>query len=211
VIERHARPLGILVTDDAQGRLVLTRAGAERNAGGLALGANILFASAEFSQAERYTHYVVKGQGVGARAGGAPDLAGAVGAAGDPDVPDGRRLLIVSETQGDSRAMAARAAWEAATRAGRALQAQIATAGWRDGKGALWRTNALTRVKDAWLGIDRDLLVTAATFTLSDPGGSRVAMTLMPPEAFTPQPEVAAALGKGIEANRVREAQERRQ
>jgi len=41
--------------------------------------------------------------------------------------PHRRRILIVSETPGNADAMAARAAWEAATRAGRALQAQIAT------------------------------------------------------------------------------------
>lgn len=211
VIERHARPKGLLVTDDAKGRLVLTRAGTERMAGGIALGVNALSGRANFTMRDRYTDYVVKGQRPGEDgAGTARDFAGSVGRAQDPQVPLGRRLLIVAENPGDSIAMRSRAAWESATRAGRALQAEYRLVGWRDAKGALLRPNTLARVKDDWLGIERDLLITAVTVSLADPGGSTAALTLMPPEAFVPQPEVPDALGNGITATQpTREARPR--
>jgi len=61
-IERHARAHGVIVTDDEEGALVLTRAGAHRSPTKLALGRNVLSADAHFSHRDRYSLYVVKGQ-----------------------------------------------------------------------------------------------------------------------------------------------------
>src|SRR5262245_3183619 len=63
LIERLARAAGLLVTDDAQGRLVLTRAGygpRTRAAGALVQGQNILAAAAELDTSEVFSDYEVK-------------------------------------------------------------------------------------------------------------------------------------------------------
>src|SRR5262245_16365764 len=85
LIERLARAAGLLVTDDAQGRLVLTRAGygpRTRAAGALVQGQNILAAAAELDTSAVFSEYEVKahnpppddpadwGQGDGAANGG---------------------------------------------------------------------------------------------------------------------------------------------
>src|SRR6185369_13093931 len=66
LIERLSRLRAILVCDDAAGNLVLTRAGAGRSAGALVQGGiggePILAATAQLSNAERYSDYIVKAQ-----------------------------------------------------------------------------------------------------------------------------------------------------
>ena len=65
-LEQHARDLGVLVTDDAQGRLVLTRAGAGGKASSpIVRGAGVLSSTGGWSLAERFSQYVVSGQSVG--------------------------------------------------------------------------------------------------------------------------------------------------
>jgi prophage tail gpP-like protein len=62
LLERLCRLQEILVTDDAQGRLVLTRAGAGQCSTVLAQGVNILTAGATHNDSERFSEYIVKAQ-----------------------------------------------------------------------------------------------------------------------------------------------------
>lgn len=67
LIERLSRMHELLVTDDALGRLVLTRAGAGRATTALVHGRNILGASADLDHSKRFSEYVVKAQRPGNR------------------------------------------------------------------------------------------------------------------------------------------------
>lgn len=196
-IERLARVNAVIVTDDEKGALVLTRAGAGRAAGRIKLGENILAANGNLSHRQRYSHYVVKGQRAGddvtADAG---DFAGVEGQTRDQGVRRYRRLLIVGDSPGGRFEQRQRAQWEASTRAGRALRVSYTLQGWRDPKDALWRPNALIKVEDPWLGIERDLLIVSVSFTLSETG-STAELELAPKEAYELLPEVTAAAGAG--------------
>jgi prophage tail gpP-like protein len=66
LVERLSRLQEILVTDDAHGRLVLTRAGAGYCSTALVQGRNILIAGADFDDSERFSEYLVKAQRPGA-------------------------------------------------------------------------------------------------------------------------------------------------
>jgi prophage tail gpP-like protein len=63
-LERLCRLRSILATDDEQGRLVLTRAGAKRATDALLQGpgGNVQWAAGVFSGARRFSHYKVKAQ-----------------------------------------------------------------------------------------------------------------------------------------------------
>jgi prophage tail gpP-like protein len=67
LIERLSRVHELLVTDDALGRLVLTRAGSGRATTDLIHGKNILTASAELDHSQRFSDYIVKAQRPGNR------------------------------------------------------------------------------------------------------------------------------------------------
>jgi prophage tail gpP-like protein len=62
LVERLCRLQALLVTDDANGRLVITRAGSGRATTTLRHGSNILSASAELDQSKRYSECLVKAQ-----------------------------------------------------------------------------------------------------------------------------------------------------
>ena len=196
-IERLARVNGLIVTDDETGALVLTRAGTGRAGGRIKLGENILAASASFSHRQRFSHYVVKGQQQADKDGDdAVRFAAVEATVRDSGVRRYRRLMVVSDSPGNTFQQRQRAQWEASTRAGRALQVSYTLQGWRDPKGKLWRPNSLVRVEDPWLGIDRDLLIVSTSFKLSDTG-STTELQLAPKEAYELLPEVTAAAGAG--------------
>lgn len=191
LIERLCRVRALLASDGARGDLVLTRAGAgsvpraERLRRGS--GGNILVGSARLSHATRYSEYRVKGQQAGT-----DQIFGAAAAApsarvSDPGVTRFRPRLVIAEAQADAAAMRERARWEAKVSAAEGTEARITVAGWRQSGGALWTVNALAHVEDAWLGLDRDLLIAAVTW-IADEQSSRTEMVLVPPAALTPQP-----------------------
>jgi prophage tail gpP-like protein len=67
LVERLARLQELLVTDDAEGRLVLTRAGDKRSQTALRFGVNVKDAQADLDDSERFSHYIVKAQRPGNR------------------------------------------------------------------------------------------------------------------------------------------------
>jgi prophage tail gpP-like protein len=67
LVERLSRLQELLITDDALGRLVLTRAGSGHAATALRHGVNILSASANLDNSRRFSEYVVKAQRPGNR------------------------------------------------------------------------------------------------------------------------------------------------
>ncbi|MCI0429459.1 MAG: hypothetical protein L0210_02800, partial [Rhodospirillales bacterium] len=187
-----------LVTDDPTGALVLTRAGSRRVRGRLKLGENILAGRGSFSQRQRYSHYVVRGQRASDDATDDVDeFASPEGKACDTEIGRFRELILVNEIPGDRFEHRRRAEWEATRRAGLSLQAGYTVQGWRDPSGALWEPNTLVSVIDEWLGIERDLLIVSTEFTLSSEG-SKTEMELAPKEAYEPMPEVPEAANKGF-------------
>jgi prophage tail gpP-like protein len=62
LVERLSRLQALLVTDDADGNLILTRAGTGRAATALRHGANILGASASLDHSKRFSEVLVKAQ-----------------------------------------------------------------------------------------------------------------------------------------------------
>ncbi len=199
-IERMARLRALLVTDDPDGSLLLTRAGsfAETVAGvvvfsqtgttdattALVLGENILAGSAVFDVSERFSEYRVKGQLAG------DDLNfGEVlqtdGESEDTDIERTRILLLDAEARADKARCKLRAAWEAATRYGKSLRLSYVVQGWRQGDGRLWEPNQLVTVVDDYAGIDGEFLAIEVAYRL-DEGGSFTTIQLAPIEGYEP-------------------------
>jgi prophage tail gpP-like protein len=207
-IDRMLKLRALLSTDDAQGRLVLTRAGASQASTALAVGENVLTGSAGLDFKDRFAEYIVKGQ----RA--AWDDLGAEVAATDGDEidpvatavtqvearhPDGsirrtRKLVIIADGQPDGGTARDRGRWEAANRAGRSYQATYTVLGWRQGDGRLWVPNEIVRVRDPIIGFDLDMLVAEVTYSLSD-AGTIATLTVAPRAAYELLPETPKARG----------------
>ncbi|SCU73562.1 Baseplate protein [Cupriavidus necator] len=209
ILQRLAKNEGVLLVSDAEGGLLLTRAG---RAGTvpvpLELGANILAAEYEHSQANLYSEITVKGQAAmqdADSAGGkfenwmspkhtvkGSSAAGSGGVrTGNSEITRYRPLIIVAEAQADARRVKQRAEWEASNREAKARTYKATVQGWYPGAddGDIWRINSLVRVKDVWARIDEDWLLAAVEFNL-DAAGSRCSLELTSPKAFEELPEL---------------------
>jgi prophage tail gpP-like protein len=185
VIETMCRQRGVLPVSDGLATLVFTRAGTARAAGRLAFGENIVAASFEFSDRDRFSDYIVRFQdeALAPWPGAAEAATEPEGRAADPAVTRYRPRVITAEAKGDSGNFIERATWEAAVRAGRAQRGAYTVAGWRDGAGALWRPNTIVAVQDRLSGVETDLLIAGVEYTRGQEG-TRSVLSVTRPSAF---------------------------
>ncbi|MEO6217768.1 MAG: phage baseplate assembly protein [Sphingomonas sp.] len=193
-IERLLRFRGLLMTPTADGNLQIITPDSGAPAATLEHGVNILSGSSKLDDSQRFSDYLIKGQAKGDNHKHGKTVSQIKGDATDPGVTRHRPMLIVAEEQGDGASLAVRAKWEAGVRAGKAVSAEISVLGWRvSAGGKLWAPNLPVRVKSAPLKLaDRQMIVTAVSFTKSD-SGTTAALTLMPPGAWA---QLAAPEGK---------------
>lgn len=193
MLDRITREMRILIADDAQGRLVFTRAGASGDASdGLVLPGNVMSMSGRQSGRDRFSTIEVKGQ----VATGEIDFATS-GTYEDRRVKRHRRLIVVPEKGITSAEAAWRANWEALTRAGRSVQYHYGVQGWVQSDGALWRRNTDVVITDpARRFVQTPMLITAVQYSLSE-NGTTSTVTVAPVSAYTPEPVKEPRSGAG--------------
>lgn len=195
IIERSARFSALMVYEDRDGTLRLSRAGTTAMSSGVQEGINMESVSVERSMDQRYSEIMAVMIGTNnlqdLNAVNAP-----VFTALDPNVTRHRRRIIIAEAGelgwdvGKQRAL-----WEVARRRGRSEVVRLVVDNWRDVDGNLWEPNKLIDVLIPSLKVSVDqggtvpvrYLISEVTFHL-DLSGTHAELTLMPPEAFTPQP-----------------------
>lgn len=184
-IERLLRFRGLLMTPAEGGNLEIITPSSGAPVATLELGVNIKSGSARFDDSQRFSDYLIKGQAAGNNHKHGKTVSQIRGEATDPGVARYRPMLIVAEEQGDGASLTVRAKFEAGVRAGKAVSAEILVAGWRVAPGGkLWAQNMPVRVKCPALKLaDRQMLVTAVTFSKSNDGTS-ASLTVMPPGAL---------------------------
>lgn len=142
----------------------------------------------------RYSTYRVLGQQPGNDFLGAAGAAHVRATATDPAVTRHRPLVVLAEQALDDAEAAERAQWEADVRAARARRVTVQVRGWRErgDTGPLWAPGRLAHVDDDWLGLDREMLISAVVYSL-DSEGTRATLSLAPPAAYAgriePDPE----------------------
>ena len=186
-LERLGRMAGVLLTDDPQGRLVLTTTGSTQAPGRLVQGDNILHATATLTGHNRFSLYTVKGQH-GLAGGAAAVQTQQEATATDPTVPRFRPRVQLGETQMTQAQLQTRVNWMRSYAAGQATKAQITVRGWRQPDGSLWQPNQIVPVSSAFLGVDQDLLAVSVEYGLSAAEGTTTTLTLGPPEGYAPDP-----------------------
>jgi prophage tail gpP-like protein len=216
IIERVCRWANFLAYEDTNGNLLLAKVGDTNMASGFVMpdgtagdtGGNVQAGSVSFSTDNRFTEMravylssaflndgsvpasTVSGPGV------IPFIPGA--AAFDKSFPkraDGnaryRPLLLVSEqTQNLPQLAIQRTQWDMARRTGRSQQVTLTVDSWRDSAGKLWTPNALASLSLPALKLKNlTWLIASVTFERGE-RGTTAEVTLMPKEAFIPQPDV---------------------
>jgi prophage tail gpP-like protein len=196
IIERSSRFSALLVYEDRDGSLRLTRATTtDVMSSGVQEGVNMESASVEWSMDQRYSDITCVMIGTN----NLQDL-NAVNQPAytiiDPNVPRFRNRIIIAEAgQLGWDVGKQRADWEIARRAGRSRVVHLTVDNWRDVDGNLWEPNKLIDVLIPSLKVSGDqtgtvpvrYLIAEVTYHLGLEG-THAELMLMVPEAFTPQP-----------------------
>lgn len=182
-LERFARMKAVLLTSDAEGNLVITRASSEVIGVQLEEGKNILAASGRFSWKDRYSRYTVKGQAKADDYFFQEGAAQPQGTATDDVVGRYRPLIVIAEEHGHGATLKERAEWEKNVRMGRGNRGTVTVQGWRRPDGPLWMPNALVHVRSPMLWLDADMLIVGCTWKL-DEKGTTTQLSIAQREAF---------------------------
>lgn len=194
-LDRVARARQVLLTDNAEGALVIASPGsAGRASDALVLGENVLSASAGFDFSEVYSQYVAKGQ-VG-RAGNDADFgddsaaiaAQQRGQASDNSIKRRRVLIVRQSGHADSATCQQRADYEQRVRSAKANEIRYRVQGWRQRNGELWRPNLRVSVRDGLMAVNGTRLISEVVYTLDD-GGTVAELVTVPPDAFATEPD----------------------
>lgn len=182
-LEKLARQRGVRFISDADGTLVITRAGTKRIKTPLQLGVNIRSASGRFSVRERYYKTTVMGQRPGTDWNNTDAAAQQQASEIDKDVRTVREQVVLAENAVDIDDCRRRAKWQRNTAYGKGHALTYTVSGWHHDAG-LWEPNTLVTVIDPWMRLDSEVLLISNVQYLLDKEGERTEMQLMPPEAF---------------------------
>jgi len=192
VADRLIRVSGFVAYDMPDGSLVLAQAGSEAMASGVALGQNIEEADIAYSMDQRFSEYegfFLSVQQVGVQGNLNDPRIGPI--AYDDKVPRKRVRFVVSEQMSDGQSLAAqRAQWECNRRYGRSQQLNVSIDAWRDTAGKLWAPNHSAPIGAAALKLDRPdpPWIIGGVSYVRDENGQHAKLTMMPKEAFLPEP-----------------------
>lgn len=170
----------VRMVSNEKGELVFTRAGTQRINTALTLGDNILSASGEFSQRERFAIYTVNGQ---TESSGLTAVSGSSSASvADKNIKRHRPFVNMMDGNMNIADCKKLAQWECNTRFGRGESVVYTVLGWRHADG-LWSINNLVPVNDAFMDINEDRLITEVRFLMDDTG-QRTELRVMPKAAY---------------------------
>ena len=181
-LDRAARFRGVLLYSDGLGNLVIGKASDARAPTALILGHNIESAHGVSSELQRFSDYIVNAQQTGTDESYGANAAALTAQAADAAVARYRPTMIMAENESDVAGCKKRAEWQRTVTAARAQTVVYTVNGWR-AHGVLWQPNTNVHVKDPYLGIDGDRLISRVAYTL-DEQGVRTELSCLPKAAY---------------------------
>lgn len=185
---RASRARGVLMTSNAAGELVFSRA-ASTATDELILGENLLTLDFEEDFRDRFSEYTVKGY---ARANGAEgddidakSIVSRKGTATDSDVTRYRPMIIIADSKITAKDAQARALREQRRRLAKSITFEAEIDGWTRKDGQLWMPNLLVTIDASKYAIKTtELLVSKVNLILNDQDGLKTRVSLAPREGF---------------------------
>lgn len=190
IIEKVCRYMTLLAYDSVDGNLVLSQAGLGKMASGFKEGVNVQRATMSFAMDQRFSYYKVLLMGVW-RLHDLGDSGNLVTTVPDLGVTRYRLKNIVAGGGGTVGTAIGemRGQWEAARRYGRSEVLTLKCDSWRDSSGRLWEPNTLAPVDLPGMKLHGKMLLISEVTYFRDKLGTSADLVLMPPSAFTPQPD----------------------
>ncbi|WP_079961115.1 phage baseplate assembly protein [Salmonella enterica] len=185
---RAARARGVLITSNAAGDLVFTRAD-ESHSDRLVLGENLLSVDFDEDYRDRFSEYTVKGHGrSNGKVGDTVDartIASQKGTATDSEITRYRPMIILADSKIDAQSATARALREQRRRLAKSVTFEAQLDGWTRSNGQIWMPNILAEIDASKFAIQTGpLLVSKVVLTLDDREGVKTTLTLAPRDGF---------------------------
>ena len=202
-LDRLIKKYSLLLTDNENGKLVLTQIGA----GGIChdkiqLGANILSGKRSLDGKNLFSRYVLLGQGANPLSERPVTDNHLKAVSVDSDVR--HRVKTIVQT-GDASAAGLQSRVNVVMQQSRAQAETLSykVRGWRQSNGELWPINAFVLVDDDKLGIRRELLIAGVNYSLDDKGMVTTIDLKMPEEFSIVDAPTAEAAIKTFALNKV--------
>jgi prophage tail gpP-like protein len=113
--------------------------------------------------------------------------------ASDPAIRATRNLVLITESSCDLATTKNRAIWEINVRSARAKIYNCVVSGFAaTADNTIWQPNMLVQVQDDNAAIHGNMLIKDVEYTLGKDKGSLTKLTLVSPNAFTPEPTMSA-------------------
>lgn len=170
------------------GKLTLTRAGATRTSDMLVFGENIKTGNLVQNDMDRFSNYIVKAQGSGNDNLSLTDYVQPTGRLSDNVIHRYRPTVILSDKKIDNAGAKDLARWEARNRAGAGRSLDYIVQGWLQSNGDPWQINRIVEVKDDFLNINKEYLISQLSFSLNE-GGSETNIFLVHPDTYELKPQ----------------------
>lgn len=208
LLDRKAKELGIILTTNTRGSLVLGNSQREISTSTLRLGDNIKEGTADFDYKNRYSDYKVIGQSKESKDWRANINIKAVSS--DEGVIRFRPLLIQASGEINAARAQLLANWEANVRAARSQSIEVVVQGFFQENGNIWDINKLVQIFAPALYVNppTKMLITGIVYILNNEGSS-TRLTLKREDAFEVDPRsiVKAKKEIGFKTVTVAEAQ----
>jgi len=133
-------------------------------------GENILSAQAGFDYSKRYSEYQYKGQVPGNDLDFGETVSGVFASVTDSMIKRKRIKIIHGNEPLDTGAARDLLRWSAMYEAGKSQMITYTVAGWRGADGQLWQPNQTVEVRDRFLGIKKEMLISEVGLSMDDNG-----------------------------------------
>lgn len=185
---RASRARGVLMTSNAAGELVFTRAD-DTQTDKLVLGGNLLELEFDEDDRDRFSEYLVVGHG---RASGktgddqdAKSIASQKGQVKDSEIRRYRPTIILADSKTDAKSAEGRAVREMRRRLAKSRTFEAKVDGWLRRDGSLWMPNLLVDIDASKFSMNTGpLLVSKVVLALDDRTGVMTTLTLTPRDGW---------------------------
>lgn len=179
-IESHAKQRGLIVYTLGDGVLHIRKPNPTSTGVTLKEDYNILSASAQLDDKERFGKYIVKSQATGKNRSAAEVT--------DPSIRNSRVMIVRAEKANENSSNQQRADWEMRVRKAKSERATVTVQGWLYAPGKLWLPNQLVTLDSPRLGMGGELLIASVALSVDDSGGSLTTLELVHPDAYAAEP-----------------------
>lgn len=210
LLHRLALARGLLLQPDNEGNLLITKKFVGSGIGqdeteyllgfqiqkniktnSLKQGENVLFASSNLDDTNRFQKYLVKSQLKGTDNTNGEASAFIEATAFDSNVLRQRTKYMIAEKSMDKKQAEKRAQWEATNAMAQAFKASVVVRGWFDNQNKLWEINQIVNTDLRFVGLQKGgYLITGVEFIQSIDQGTVTRISLSEPNAYEPEPEI---------------------